>query len=75
MVRMKTKVSQFPQTRRHQNDVPLDDPMIFFVLGDERFAIQWTVTRLRAQPAEVIPIQTNRPKTRRSGRPDTKQHL
>ena len=68
MVRMKTKVSQFPQPRHSQANGPLDDPMIIFVLGDERFAIQWTVTRLRAETAEVIPIQKKR-LARRTSRP------
>ena len=44
MVRMKNKVMRFPQPRRGATEVPSDDPMILFSLGDRRFAIQWIVT-------------------------------
>jgi len=40
--------------------VPIDEPLIILSLGDQRVAIQWTVTHLRAEPAEVIPIQQRR---------------
>jgi hypothetical protein len=52
---MKNKVTPFPQPP--QLHVPTEQPMILFTLGEQRFAIQWTVTTLRAEPAEVISIQ------------------
>ena len=60
MVRMKSKVTQFPQPRHAATEVPSDDPMILFSLGERRFAIQWTVTELRSKPAEVISMQKQR---------------
>ena len=62
MVRMKNKVTEFPQPRHTATEVPANDPMILFTLGDRRFAIQWTVTEVRSKPAEVISMQ------KRSGR-------
>ena len=57
VVRMKNNnVMQFPQ-QPGQAAVPTDKPLVIFALGGKRVAIQWTVTELRAQPAEVIPIQ------------------
>jgi len=50
----------FPQPRHAATEVPSDDPMIIFTLGDRRFAIQWTVTELRAKPAVVISMQKQR---------------
>jgi hypothetical protein len=38
------------------------EPLIIFSLGRKRVAIQWTVTELQAEPAEVIPIQKRRPR-------------
>jgi hypothetical protein len=63
---MKTKVMRFP--RQVATEVPSDDSMILFSLGDRRFAIQWIVTELGAKPAEVISIQHQR---RRKKRPRT----
>jgi hypothetical protein len=64
MVRMKNKVTRFPQPRHGATEVPSDDPMILFSLGDQRFAIQWTVTELCAKPAEVISMKWRRRKKR-----------
>jgi hypothetical protein len=58
VVRMKNKVMQFPQ-RPALVKVP-GEPLIIFGLGRKRVAIQWTVTELRVEPAEVIPIQERR---------------
>jgi hypothetical protein len=58
-VHMKNKVMQFPQRPGH-TAVRADEPLVIFSLGDKRVAIQWTVTELRARPAEVIPIQKRR---------------
>jgi hypothetical protein len=55
---MKNKVMQFPPPCA-QVKVP-GEPLIIFALGRKRVAIQWTVTELRAEPAEVIPIQEGR---------------
>jgi hypothetical protein len=60
MVHMKNKITRFPQPRHAATEVPSDDPMILFTLGDRRFAIQWTVTELKAKPAEVISMQKQR---------------
>jgi hypothetical protein len=70
MVRMKNKVTRFPQPRHAATEVPSDDPMILFSLGDQRFAIQWTVTEVSAKPAEVISMQKQR---RRKKRPRATQ--
>ena len=59
MVHMKNKVMRFPQPPG-QAAVPTDNPLIIFSLGDKRVAVQWTVTELRVEPAEVIPIQKRR---------------
>ena len=56
MVRMKNKVMQFPQRPGH-TEVRADEPLVIFSLGDKRVAIQWTVTEIPDEPAEVIPIQ------------------
>jgi hypothetical protein len=58
-VRMKNKVMRFPEPRQVQTEMP-NDASILFSLGDQRFAIQWTVTELRAKSAEVISIQKQR---------------
>ena len=55
MVRMKNKVMQFPQPPGPAK-VP-GEPLIILSLGPKRVAVQWTVTELRDEPAEVIPIQ------------------
>ncbi len=65
MVRMKNKVMRFPQPRHGATEVPSDDAMILFSLGDRRFAIQWIVTELSAKPAEVISMQKQRRRKKR----------
>jgi hypothetical protein len=70
MVRMKNKVLRFPPPRHAPTEVPSDDPMILFSLGDRRFAIQWIVTEVSAKPAEVISMQMQR---RRKKRPRSTQ--
>jgi hypothetical protein len=60
MVRMKNKVTQFPQPRHAATEMPSDDAMILFTLGEQRFAIQWTVTEVSGKPAEVISMQKQR---------------
>jgi hypothetical protein len=66
MVPMKTKIMRFPQPRRGATEVPSDDSMILFTLGDRRFAIQWIVTELAARPAEVISMQKQRRRKERT---------
>jgi hypothetical protein len=56
VVRMKNKVKKFPHPPG-QAAVPNNKPLIIFALGNKRVAIQWIVTELRAEPAEVIAIQ------------------
>jgi hypothetical protein len=68
MVRMKNKVMRFPQPRHGATEVPSDDAMILFSLGDRRFAIQWIVTELSAKPAKVISMQKQRRRTGRRAR-------
>src|ERR1700681_3400503 len=68
MVRMKNKVMRFPQPRHAATEVPSDDAMILFSLGDRRFAIQWTVTEVSAKPAKVISMQKQRRRTGRAAR-------
>ena len=70
MVRMKSKVTQFPQPRHAATEVPSDDSMILFSLGERRFAIQWIVTEVNGKPAEVISMQKQR---RRKKRPRATQ--
>jgi len=70
MVPMKTKVMRFPQPRHAATEVPSDDAMILFSLGERRFAIQWTVTELRSKPPEVISMQKQH---RRKKRPRATQ--
>jgi hypothetical protein len=67
---MKNKVTRFPQPRHAATEVPTDDAMILFTLGDQRFAIQWTVTEVRSKPAEVISMQKQR---RRKKKPRSAQ--
>jgi hypothetical protein len=55
---MKHKVMQFPPPPGLIK--VFGEPLIIFALGKKRVAIQWTVTELRAKPAEVIPIQERR---------------
>jgi hypothetical protein len=52
------KVLPFPQPPGPAK-VP-SEPLIIFALGRKRVAIQWTVTELRVEPAEVISIQERR---------------
>ncbi len=65
MVPMKTKVMRFPQPLQGATEVPSDDSMILFSLGDWRFAIQWIVTEVSAKAAEVIPMQKQRRRKKR----------
>ena len=58
MVRTKNNVMRFPKPPGPAK-VP-GEPLIIFGLGRKRVAIQWTVTELRAEPAEVIPIPKRR---------------
>ena len=60
MVHMKNKVTRFPQPRHDATEVPSEDSMILFSLGDQRFAIQWIVTEVSGKPAEVISMQKQR---------------
>jgi hypothetical protein len=62
---MKNNVVRFPQPHQSATEVPSDDSMMLFSLGDRRFAIQWIVTELRAKPAEVIPMQKQRRRNKR----------
>jgi hypothetical protein len=57
---MTNKVREFPQPSNGHAQVPTDKPMILFSLGDRRFAVQWIITELCAQPAQVIPIHKKR---------------
>jgi hypothetical protein len=57
---MKKQLLPFPPPR----DVESDQPSTIFSLGDQRFAIQFSVTEVKRQPAQVVPIQK-----RRSGKP------
>ena len=61
MVGMKNKVVQFPQPPS-QAELPIDEPMVIFSLGDQRFLVQYTVTELRRQPAEVILLKRSQRK-------------
>ena len=70
MVRMKNKVTQFPQPRHTATEVPGDDAMILLTLGEQRFFIQWTVTEVGGKPAEVISMQKQR---RRKKKPRSTQ--
>jgi hypothetical protein len=56
---MKDKVRQFPQ-RANGSAAPNEEPMILFTLGDRRFTVQWIITEMRAEPAEVISLQKKR---------------
>ena len=60
MCTMPSKVRKFPQPAGGQAEVPTNEPMILFTLGHQRFAIQWIVTEISAEPAEVISIQKRR---------------
>jgi hypothetical protein len=60
---MKNNVTQFPQPPGPA-EIPVDKPIVIFSLGDQRFALQWTVTQVNRKPAEVIPIQERRPRKR-----------
>jgi hypothetical protein len=71
MVPMKTKVTPFPQ-RPGPDAVPIDEPLIIFSLGPQRFAIQWTVTELKRRAAEVIPIQKDAPANSANVKPRSK---
>jgi hypothetical protein len=57
---MKNKVREFPKPASFQAEVPTKEPMVLFTLGDQRFAVQWIITELRSEPAEVIPLQKKR---------------
>jgi len=52
---MKNKVTKFPQPSPGPTDVNVDEPLIFS-LGDQRFAVQYTVVEVKCKPAEVIPF-------------------
>jgi hypothetical protein len=64
MVPMKNKVTQFPQPSGRA-EVPIDEKVIIYTFGDRRFAVQWIVTEVNPQPAEVIPIQKTGAQQRR----------
>jgi hypothetical protein len=58
---MKNKVRQFPQPPG-QAEIPIDQPAIIYSFGDRRFAIQWIITEVNPQPADVVPIQKRHPR-------------
>jgi hypothetical protein len=62
MVPMKNKITQFPKLPHIRPRVPIEQPMVLFTFGDQRFGIQWIVTELSAEPADVISIQEQRQK-------------
>jgi hypothetical protein len=70
MVIMKNKVTKLPPPSCPRQQVPNAQPMILFTLGDQRFAVQWTVTELSAEPAKVISIHEHRHGRRKSDRRD-----
>jgi hypothetical protein len=51
-------VIPFPK-RACADEIPSDEPLVIFSLGEQRFAIQCTVA-VKGKPAEVIPIQKRR---------------
>jgi hypothetical protein len=59
VVRMKNNVMQFPKPPGPAK-VPFGEPLIIFALGRKRVAVQWTLTEMPDEPAEVIPIQNQR---------------
>lgn len=66
----KNNIIPFPE-RICADEIPSDEPLIIFSLGEQRFAIQWTVAEVKGKPAEVIPIQ----KRRLGKRPNAKVRL
>jgi hypothetical protein len=58
---MPNKVREFPQPKNRSAKMPADEPMVLFALGDQRFPIQWILTQVNRKPAQVIPIQKERP--------------
>jgi hypothetical protein len=64
-IRMKDKVRQFPQ-RANGSAASNKEPMILFTLGDRRFTVQWIITEVRAEPAELILLQKKRRGTGRA---------
>jgi hypothetical protein len=57
---MPNKVREFKQPSNRSAKRLADRPMILFKLGEQRFLIQWIVTVLKAEPAEVIPLRKKR---------------
>jgi len=70
MVTMKNKVTKLPPPSCARPQVRIEQPMILFTLGDQRFAVQWTVTELNSEPAKVISIHEHRHGRRKSDRRD-----
>ena len=56
---MTDKVRRFPK-RVNGSAAANEQSMILFTLGDRRFTVQWIITEMRAEPAEVIPLQKMR---------------
>ncbi len=54
---MKNNVREFPPPANSQAQVQADQSTVLFSLEGRRFAVQWIVTELCAEPAEVIPIK------------------
>jgi len=69
---MKNNIVQFPQPSPGQTQVNVDEPMIIFSLGDQRFAVQFTVAEVKGKPAKVVPIREIR-RRKRGERQDRSQ--
>jgi hypothetical protein len=58
---MPNKVTPFPRGPEFQAETPIGQRIICEIGGD-RFAIEFTITELNPEPAQVIPIQKKRQK-------------
>jgi hypothetical protein len=61
---MPNKVTPFPRGPEFQAETPIGQRIICEI-GAERFAIEFTITQLSPEPAQVIPIQKKRQKDKK----------
>ena len=57
MVRMKKKVTPFPQRSSRRSKAPIEEPCVIFSLGGRRLALHYILTELPDKAAEVISIE------------------
>jgi hypothetical protein len=65
---MTNKVREFRKPANVPAKLPTYEPRVLFSFAGRRFAIEWIITELNRNPAEVIPIRNRRKKRKKRPR-------